>query len=156
MQTGKGLRLAGALLVTGVLTAGLFATVSITDPGTAHARCLDDDGGRGPVTDYWAGGVRIAYERGFEGTCNGNSLYRAHLYDGTEDGFCVRVQFEDGGLPFDDVAINCRPAHQAEGFRYQDVNGNSHANMRFCKGLTGTSCGFGREPALPRGLNSGF
>jgi len=150
----RALRSITAVALTGLLVAGLFVTVSAINPGTAHARCVN---GQQVTSDYWLGGVRRAYERPQDGTCDGDSYYGAFLFDGIEDGNCAMVQFEDGGNPWAEAQRTCRPAHQAEPYGWHDVNNSSRAYMRLCVyGGYGTFCGFGREPVDARGLNAGF
>jgi hypothetical protein len=53
-EDGTRQRLAGTLLATGLLTAGLFTATSMTNPGTAQARRTG--AGNQIIGDYWTNG----------------------------------------------------------------------------------------------------
>ncbi|RZS34027.1 hypothetical protein EV193_110177 [Herbihabitans rhizosphaerae] len=144
-------RFASALMVTGLLTAGLFTVASTASPGTAQARC---DGRNQIRSDYWTGGVRRAYEDPVGGTCDGNNYYQGDLVDPVRDGACVEVQFLDGSVPWTRAADGRSCVTGArQRFWHRDVNGTSAAWERFCADQYG--CGWGRN-GESQGLNHGY
>jgi hypothetical protein len=153
-------RLAARLLAVGLLAATLFVADSLALPSPAEARCA---GVNRPVRSTFTVDVLRAYDSPLSGTCNGNQVYGAILYDARGDGFCVEVQFKETGIAW------TRPAYGlacggSSYFEWRDRNGNSYSYQRFCiwSRVTGSVyCGWGDRFSAgygpsPYGVNSGY
>jgi hypothetical protein len=149
-------RLAGGLLAVGMLAVGLFGAISVTNPGTAQARCNGQ--GSEIISRYIQNGTELVAEFPHPGSCDGDSTYRGYLVSRYSGNVAVAVWVQD--IPNVDFHRELRHSEDVDvwvPYAFQDRNTSSHANMRLCAATRSADygCGWGTVEG-GHGDNHGF